>query len=202
MLTIILLHFTLCLEFAWKQNLDQGGLRCHRCGLTDEDLNRRWSRPDPRLHPVIFHAKGLIEYCARVLGRTPFLYCDLHGHSRRKNVFLYGCSRAASWSAADLAVPEDPAEYLLLPEVLQQTAPAFALPLCSSRVERSRESTARVALWRQLGIGRSYTLESSYCGCDQGPYQSVTVQNLHSLILCFCLQIGRIGRARRRAAAR
>jgi len=38
-------------------------------------------------------------------------------------------------------------------------------------VERGREATARVAMWRQLGITRSYTLESSYCGCDQGLYQ-------------------------------
>lgn len=59
----------------------------------------------------------------------------------------------------------------LLPHILQQTAPAFALNHCNFKVERGREATARVALWRQLGITRSYTLESSYCGCDQGLYQ-------------------------------
>lgn len=29
----------------------------HRCGLTNEDLNRRWSQPSPVLHPVIYHTK-------------------------------------------------------------------------------------------------------------------------------------------------
>ena len=28
-----------------------------RCGLTAEDLNRRWRAPDPRLHPVIYRTK-------------------------------------------------------------------------------------------------------------------------------------------------
>ncbi|XP_059479470.1 cytosolic carboxypeptidase 1-like [Neocloeon triangulifer] len=165
---------------------------CHRCGLTDEDLNRRWSRPDPTLHPVIFNAKGLIEYCCRVLQRIPYFYCDLHGHSRRKNVFFYGCSHAGSWNAADRTVPEDPTEFLLLPHILQQTAPAFALNHCNFRVERARESTARVALWRQLGITRSYTLESSYCGCDQGPYQGyhLGTAHLHEMGRNLCEALG------------
>jgi len=38
-------------------------------------------------------------------------------------------------------------------------------------VEKAKESTARVVVWRQLGVARSYTMESSYCGCDQGPYR-------------------------------
>jgi hypothetical protein len=29
----------------------------HRCGLTNEDLNRRWSHPNRQLHPVIYHTK-------------------------------------------------------------------------------------------------------------------------------------------------
>ncbi len=55
---------------------------CHRCGLTGEDLNRRWRNPHPVAHPEIFHAKGLAEFCARVKGEAPYLYVDYHGHSR------------------------------------------------------------------------------------------------------------------------
>lgn len=62
---------------------------------------------------VRINLQGVIEYCCRVLNRIPYLYCDLHGHSRRKNVFFYGCSQAASWNAADRLVPEDPAEFLV-----------------------------------------------------------------------------------------
>lgn len=42
---------------------------------------------------------------------------------------------------------------------------------CSFVVEKSRASTARVVVWREVGVSRSYTMESSYCGCNQGPYK-------------------------------
>jgi len=64
-------------------------------------------------HPVIYHTKGLMEYCARVLQRPPHVFVDYHGHSRRKNVFLFGCSRSGSWSAADRAKPDQPVQYLV-----------------------------------------------------------------------------------------
>ncbi|XP_020296791.1 cytosolic carboxypeptidase 1-like isoform X2 [Pseudomyrmex gracilis] len=141
---------------------------CNRYGLTNEDLNRRWSNPNQVYHPVIYHTKGLMEYCARVLQRPPHVFVDYHGHSRRKNVFLFGCSRSGSWSAADRTKLDLPMQYLMLPHLMQKISPAFALPLCSFKVERNKESTARVAVWRQLGVSRSYTMESSFCGCDQG----------------------------------
>ena len=28
------------------------------------------------------------------------MYCDFHGHSRKKNVFMYGCSAAATIAAS------------------------------------------------------------------------------------------------------
>ncbi|XP_037085541.1 LOW QUALITY PROTEIN: cytosolic carboxypeptidase 4-like [Pollicipes pollicipes] len=144
---------------------------CHRCGLTDEDLNRRWKTPDPLLHPVIYRAKTLMEYSTFVLKRVPYLFCDYHGHSCRKNIFLYGCSNRRSWLPADRQRPDNDALVSCLPQALYRVAPAFSLRCCHLTVERSRETTARVVVWRELGVQRSYTMESSYCGCDQGPYQ-------------------------------
>ncbi|TGZ56399.1 Cytosolic carboxypeptidase 1 [Temnothorax longispinosus] len=153
--------------------------RANRYGLTNEDLNRRWSSPTRTYHPVIYHTKGLMEYCARVLQRPPHVFVDYHGHSRRKNVFLFGCSRSGSWSAADRAKPDQPVQYLMLPHLMQRTSPAFALQLCSFKVERNKESTARVAVWRQLGVPRSYTMESSFCGCDQGVLAGLHLDTEH-----------------------
>jgi predicted nucleic acid-binding Zn finger protein len=42
---------------------------------------------------------------------------------------------------------------------------------CSFVVERSKEATARVVVWREIGVQRSYTMESTLCGCDQGKYK-------------------------------
>ncbi|KAG5281213.1 hypothetical protein AALO_G00068680 [Alosa alosa] len=63
----------------------------HRCSLSGEDLNRQWQQPNPELHPTIFHAKGLLQYL-NAIQRAPLVFCDYHGHSRKKNVFMYGCS--------------------------------------------------------------------------------------------------------------
>jgi hypothetical protein len=41
------------------------------------------------------------------------VFCDYHGHSRRKNVFLYGCSSSDSWCESDLSLPDNPADYLV-----------------------------------------------------------------------------------------
>ncbi|XP_063548384.1 cytosolic carboxypeptidase 1-like isoform X6 [Cydia strobilella] len=161
---------------------------CHRCGLTNEDLNRRWSKPSPVLHPSIYHTKGLIEYLVRVWKKPPLVYCDYHGHSRKKNVFFYGCAGAESWCGSDRNVPDEPVKYLMLPALMHRISPAFALGSCSFRVERERESTARVTVWRHLGVTRSYTMEATFCGFDRGPFKGfhLNTQHLQSVGSDFC----------------
>ena len=84
---------------------------CHRCGLTGEDLNRRWQEPHESLHPVIYHCKGLLSYIKHVLQKDIFVFCDFHGHSRKKNVFLYGCSSTQSWWPPDAEFYDEPHIY-------------------------------------------------------------------------------------------
>lgn len=60
----------------------------YRCSLSGQDLNRRWKAPSRVLHPVNFAVKKLIRSFSK--DRELTLYCDLHGHSRRKNIFMYG----------------------------------------------------------------------------------------------------------------
>ena len=38
----------------------------HRCSLTGEDLNRCWLLPCPKLHPTIYHTKGLLQFLAMI----------------------------------------------------------------------------------------------------------------------------------------
>lgn len=73
-----------------------------------------------------------------------------------------------------------------LPKILSQIAPAFSMGSCSFVVERSKESTARVVVWREIGVQRSYTMESTLCGCDQGKYK-VSVCVVHRLTLHNCV---------------
>ncbi|KAL5004498.1 hypothetical protein ScPMuIL_017954 [Solemya velum] len=153
----------------------------HRCSLAGEDLNRRWDNPCPRLHPTIFHSKGLLQYL-QMINKTPLVYCDYHGHSRKKNIFLYGCSSSQSWIPNDTQNPActgNKAEdngYKTLPRVLHTIAHAFSWPNCSFVLEKSKETTARVVVWRQIGVIRSYTMESTYCGMDRdGKYKDTHI---------------------------
>ncbi|XP_069979265.1 cytosolic carboxypeptidase 1 isoform X2 [Penaeus vannamei] len=142
-----------------------------RCGLTDEDLNRRWRAPSPSLHPTIYGAKSLLEYLRSISKQKVRVFCDLHGHSRQKNVFMYGCSRMQSWWLGDKEFLDHP-DFMLLPRLAQSCMATFSLRDCHFQIERTRESTARVAVWRQFEIPMSYTMEASTCGCDQGPYKN------------------------------
>ena len=72
-------------------------LGSYRTGLAGCDLNRKWRRPDPDLHPTIFHAKELMVRMRTE--REIALFVDLHGHSAKRNVFMYGCDNIY-WSAA------------------------------------------------------------------------------------------------------
>ncbi|XP_051004697.1 cytosolic carboxypeptidase 4 [Acomys russatus] len=166
----------------------------HRCSLRGEDLNRQWLLPQAHLQPTIYHAKGLLHYLSSI-GRGPVVFCDFHGHSQRKNVFLYGCSmKETLWQAGctvgGSALLED-VGYRMLPKILDKLAPAFTMNSCSFLVEKSRASTARVVMWREMGVSRSYTMESSYCGCNQGPYQGLQfgTRELEEMGAMFCLGI-------------
>uniref|UniRef100_A0A3Q4H1C3 AGBL carboxypeptidase 1 n=1 Tax=Neolamprologus brichardi TaxID=32507 RepID=A0A3Q4H1C3_NEOBR len=164
----------------------------NRCDLNSKDLNRQWSKPDPLLSPTIYHTKGFLYYL-NIIGRTPVVFCDYHGHSRKKNVFLYGCSiKETLWqsgSAVDtVGLKEDPG-YRTIPKTLDRIAPTFSFNSCNFLVEKSRSATARVVVWREMGVLRSYTLENTYNGCNQGIYK-VCVRGACLCVLLQGLQTG------------
>lgn len=62
----------------------------YRVSLAGCDLNRRWKDPDHYLHPIIAATKRMARKLHEERGLA--LFCDLHGHSRKHNSFMYGCS--------------------------------------------------------------------------------------------------------------
>jgi hypothetical protein len=126
------------------------------------DLNRHWDVPDVAQHPTIYYTKLLIRKL-RAANRLPLLYCDFHGHSRKKNVFLYGCREAGAVG------PEQ-----ALVDVLSRAAPLFSSADCRFGVEKSKLSTSRVVVW-SMGVTCSYTMEATYNGASRGIYDGVQV---------------------------
>ena len=73
----------------------------YRCNLAGIDLNRVWNEPSRKLHPTIWHTKELLKAFARE--RELSLFCDMHGHSHKRDVFVYGAEKLGRDSSA--AVP-------------------------------------------------------------------------------------------------
>ena len=61
----------------------------YRCSLTGRDLNRNYRTKLPDAYPTVWYAKQFIKKLSEE--RKIAIYCDLHGHSRKQNVFIYGC---------------------------------------------------------------------------------------------------------------
>lgn len=54
-----------------------------------------------------------MEYMTHVLKTIPYMFCDFHGHSNRKNCFFYGCSAKKSWLKMDSAKLENETDFMV-----------------------------------------------------------------------------------------
>lgn len=62
-----------------------------RCSLPGRDLNRSWEKPDANLFPEVFFIKKMITDAQR--HSSIEMVCDFHGHSLKKDAFIYGCHK-------------------------------------------------------------------------------------------------------------
>eukprot|EP00038_Savillea_parva_P024931 m.45545 g.45545 ORF g.45545 m.45545 type:complete len:827 (+) comp6663_c0_seq1:303-2783(+) len=154
----------------------------HRCSLAGADLNRKWRTLHPQLHPTIASTKLLFKHL-RSRGTPPVLYCDFHGHSRRKMVFIYGCSN-------DMQVT-------LFPRRLAAMAPQFSYKSSRFSVTDDKEGSARVAVWREFGVVRSYTMESTFAGFDKGDYRGdqINIEHLEGMGRAFVMALSPLARS-------
>lgn len=129
----------------------------YRCGLAGVDLNRCWIDPSPKLHPTIYHAKQMLRQFKEET--EVVLVCDMHGHSRKKNIFMYGCSSRSG-------VKEQ-----VFPKLLETNSDLFSFADCEFGMQKTKESTARIVIYKEFEIVNSYTIESSFCGADFGKYR-------------------------------
>ena len=88
------------------------------------------------------------------------MYIDMHCHSRKKNLFFYGCMPHES--------NPDPLGPRLFPYIMSKVHHAYSYYDCSFAVQKNKEGTARVTLWKMLRINEIYTLEASFMGADGG----------------------------------
>ncbi|XP_026367690.2 cytosolic carboxypeptidase 2 isoform X2 [Ursus arctos] len=144
----------------------------YRCSLAGRDLNRHYKTILKESFPCIWYTRNMIK---RLLEeREVVLYCDFHGHSRKNNIFLYGCN-------------SNDRKYWLhervFPLMLSKNAPdKFSFHSCNFKVQKCKEGTGRVVMWR-MGILNSYTMESTFGGSTLGNKRDThfTTEDLKSL---------------------
>lgn len=61
----------------------------NRCSLSGKDLNRQYRTVMRESYPSVWHTKLMIRRLLEECGVA--IYCDLHAHSRKHNIFAYGC---------------------------------------------------------------------------------------------------------------
>eukprot|EP00941_MAST-03F_sp_MAST-3F-sp1_P000147 g147.t1 len=81
-----------CIEFYVIPMLNPDGVinGNYRCNLSGDDLNRQYQDPSSTEHGPVFHLKRLLKSFHKENRNFEF-YCDFHGHSRKNEVFMYGC---------------------------------------------------------------------------------------------------------------
>ncbi|OMJ78385.1 hypothetical protein SteCoe_21818 [Stentor coeruleus] len=135
----------------------------YRCSLLGVDLNRRWRKPHRLMHPTVYYSKKALQILSEE--NEVLLYCDMHGHSIKKDVFMYGCYNNGK------EVPDIQKNIFirLIPYILSLKNDSFSFKNSKFRIEKGKISTARVVNFTEFNILSSFTLEASFYGCTNSP---------------------------------
>ena len=132
----------------------------YRCCLNGVDLNRKWLNPDKNKYPTVYFAKMMVFALAS--RHQLMMVCDFHGHTKKKNIFMYGCSVKPEnyQEARDNLLARTVPYYLYLHNSF------FSFRQSHFRVEKYKESTSRIVFFKEFKIPHSYTMEASFFGAE------------------------------------
>ncbi|CAK61401.1 unnamed protein product (macronuclear) [Paramecium tetraurelia] len=125
----------------------------YRTGLAGKDLNRKFKQTDGIRFPTVQAMKRLVYDQYKKYGSNLIAFIDLHGHSIKKNVFLYG--------------PEYTLQNYnyykcrILPKLLSQRTEMFRFYSSIFRISSNKRSTARGVFAQLYDIVNCFTIETS-----------------------------------------
>ncbi|NP_848745.2 cytosolic carboxypeptidase 3 isoform X1 [Mus musculus] len=153
----------------------------YRCSLAGRDLNRNYTSLLKESFPSVWYTRNMINRLMEK--REVILYCDLHGHSRKQNIFMYGCDGSSRSKTKGLYLQQR-----IFPLMLSKNCPnIFSFSACKFNVQKSKEGTGRVVMWK-MGIRNSFTLEATFCGSTLGNKRGTHfgTKDLESMGYHFC----------------
>jgi predicted deacylase len=129
----------------------------YRCSMMGTDLNRRYKDVHPLFYPTISSLKSILKSTHE--DRCVLLFLDIHGHSKKKNAFIYGCDvtlqsgNISRTSAVSLSNEEK-----MMQKIYTRIFPTILSSFCnkdggggyfssidnSYKVQKSKKGTARV----------------------------------------------------------
>ena len=112
----------------------------YRCNLSGADLNRQWITPSKASHPTIYFTKQLIRQTKAE--RELAFCCDIHGHNRKKNIFI------CSWFfySDGCATRDGSKREQIFPMLMSKNCKVFQFKDCCFEVQKDREGAARVPI--------------------------------------------------------
>ena len=129
----------------------------YRWSLSGQDLNRQYVTPTKRANPEICATKLMLK--KTIESRKIFLYVDVHGHSRKNNVFMYGCRNPKNSTDKTMKV---------FPMIMAKNHSSFSYDDWNFNIQKDKETTGRVVVNRDYNVVNSFTLEASFLGPDIG----------------------------------
>ena len=84
---------------------------------------------------------------------------DVHGHSKKKNLFMYGIAEKGLGKREKV-----------FPILFSKKFASFSYNNCNFVLKKEKENTGRAVMNKEFHIMCSYTLESSFCGAEEGKY--------------------------------
>lgn len=129
----------------------------YRCSLAGTDLNRRYNDMYPYMYPTVMAMRNLLQSTQQKRG--VLLYLDLHGHSKNKNAFVYGCDllqmpekqlRSTFLSKSSSEIATQRVFCRLFPKVLCTVSNAFELPVEQNAIlnEQEGENSVSALSWK------------------------------------------------------
>ena len=137
-------------------NADGVSIGNTRCSYIGRDVNRLFGNPNQKLTPEPFFLRQLVKDLQKNDKHRVLAYLDVHAHSGRKSIFMYGpyfplhCSKYM--------------KIRTLPKLISERTEMFRYFSCKFRVEKYKENCARLAIWRDFGITHTFTVETSSFG--------------------------------------
>ena len=126
----------------------------YRTSFAGKDLNRQFKNTNKSLYPTVHALKELVDFTKKKYGDNLLAYFDLHGHSIKRNVFIYGPEHHTNSK-----------EYFLsrfIPKLLDNKTEMFRFFSSKFKISQGKMSTARAVCQKEFNISNSYTVEASF----------------------------------------